>query len=80
MRVHHRNLTSLIGYCDDGINVGLIYEYMAKGNLSEYLSGLNSLIPYYTIFIYYSDLIYCILHIAKFLYLKQKKKGGLVNS
>ncbi|XWS20199.1 hypothetical protein CRYUN_Cryun31cG0079400 [Craigia yunnanensis] len=38
LRVHHRNLTSLIGYCDDGTNMGLIYEYMAKGNLSEYLS------------------------------------------
>ncbi|XVE52000.1 hypothetical protein DITRI_Ditri02bG0085200 [Diplodiscus trichospermus] len=38
LRVHHRNLTSLIGYCDDGVNTGLIYEYMAKGNLLEYLS------------------------------------------
>ncbi|XWS12023.1 hypothetical protein CRYUN_Cryun37aG0054800 [Craigia yunnanensis] len=38
LRVHHRNLTTLIGYCDDGTNMGLIYEYMAKGNLAEYLS------------------------------------------
>ncbi|XP_039017571.1 probable LRR receptor-like protein kinase At1g51890 [Hibiscus syriacus] len=37
LRVHHRNLTTLIGYCDDGNNMGLIYEYMAKGNLAEHL-------------------------------------------
>ncbi|KAK8664312.1 hypothetical protein V6N13_084109 [Hibiscus sabdariffa] len=39
LRVHHRNLTPLIGYCDDGTNLGLIYEFMAEGNLSEHLSG-----------------------------------------
>ncbi|GLT58366.1 hypothetical protein SLA2020_312640 [Shorea laevis] len=38
LRVHHRNLTSLIGYCAEGNNLGLIYEYMAKGNLAELLS------------------------------------------
>ncbi|XP_022714520.1 LRR receptor-like serine/threonine-protein kinase IOS1 [Durio zibethinus] len=42
LRVHHRNLTTLIGYCDDGTNMGLIYEYMAKGNLLEYLSDSRS--------------------------------------
>ncbi|GMI93761.1 IMPAIRED OOMYCETE SUSCEPTIBILITY 1 [Hibiscus trionum] len=42
LRVHHRNLTTLIGYCDDGTNLGLIYEFMAKGNLSEHLSGNSS--------------------------------------
>ncbi|XP_020968046.1 probable LRR receptor-like serine/threonine-protein kinase At1g05700 [Arachis ipaensis] len=39
MVVHHRNLTSLIGYCNDESNIGLIYEYMANGNLEEHLSG-----------------------------------------
>ncbi|GMI82110.1 IMPAIRED OOMYCETE SUSCEPTIBILITY 1 [Hibiscus trionum] len=37
LRVHHRNLTTLIGYCDDGSNMGLIYEYMAEGNLAQHL-------------------------------------------
>ncbi|KAK2406290.1 LRR receptor serine/threonine-protein kinase IOS1 [Trifolium repens] len=42
MRVHHKNLTSLIGYCNEGNNIGLIYEYMANGNLDELLSGKSS--------------------------------------
>ncbi|XVE70540.1 hypothetical protein DITRI_Ditri10aG0080200 [Diplodiscus trichospermus] len=42
MRVHHRNLASFIGYCDDGRNMALIYEYMANGNLKNYLSHKNS--------------------------------------
>ncbi|KAL5755891.1 hypothetical protein ACOSQ2_020637 [Xanthoceras sorbifolium] len=37
MRVHHRNLVSFIGYCNDGTNFGIIYEYMAGGNLQQYL-------------------------------------------
>ncbi|CAB4309637.1 unnamed protein product [Prunus armeniaca] len=40
MRVHHINLTSLVGYCNDENHVGLVYEYMENGNLQAYLSGL----------------------------------------
>ncbi|XP_031268854.1 probable LRR receptor-like serine/threonine-protein kinase At1g05700 [Pistacia vera] len=39
MRVHHRNLTTLVGYYIEGTNMGLIYEYMPKGTLEQHLSG-----------------------------------------
>ncbi|KEH18240.1 LRR receptor-like kinase [Medicago truncatula] len=42
MIVHHRNLVSLIGYCDEGEIKALIYEYMTNGNLQQYLLVENS--------------------------------------
>ncbi|PKI65819.1 hypothetical protein CRG98_013773 [Punica granatum] len=43
LTVHHRNLASFIGYCDDLMNMALIYEYLANGNLKNFLSGLEYL-------------------------------------
>ncbi|XP_028756237.1 receptor-like protein kinase At3g21340 [Neltuma alba] len=43
MVVHHRNLISLVGYCDDGDTKALLYEYMIEGNLRQKLSGLDYL-------------------------------------
>ncbi|CAJ2661142.1 unnamed protein product [Trifolium pratense] len=39
--VHHKYLTGLIGYCDNGTNMALIYEYMANGDLAKHLSDKN---------------------------------------
>ncbi|XP_066336156.1 probable LRR receptor-like serine/threonine-protein kinase At1g05700 isoform X2 [Miscanthus floridulus] len=40
-KVHHRNLVSLIGYCCEGDHLGLVYEYMSQGSLSNRLRGEN---------------------------------------
>nr|VDD09428.1 unnamed protein product [Brassica oleracea] len=39
MRVHHINLVSLAGYCDERDHLALAYEYMANRDLKEHLSG-----------------------------------------
>ncbi|XAR53273.1 Non-specific serine/threonine protein kinase [Bertholletia excelsa] len=36
-RAHHRNLVRLIGYCIDGPNRLLVYEYMSNGSLADAL-------------------------------------------
>ncbi|KAJ8756112.1 hypothetical protein K2173_024659 [Erythroxylum novogranatense] len=41
LRVHHRNLTTLVGYCYEDTNMALIYEFMANGNLEDHLSDKN---------------------------------------
>ncbi|KAF8411656.1 hypothetical protein HHK36_004214 [Tetracentron sinense] len=36
-RTHHRNLVRLLGYCQDGPNRLLVYEYMSNGSLADFL-------------------------------------------
>ncbi|XP_022964081.1 putative leucine-rich repeat receptor-like protein kinase At2g19210, partial [Cucurbita moschata] len=40
--VHHRNLVSLVGYCDEAENKALIYEFMGNGNLGNLLSDSSA--------------------------------------
>jgi serine/threonine protein kinase len=36
-QLHHQNLVKLIGYCSDGDNRLLVYEFMPKGILENQL-------------------------------------------
>nr|XP_043611870.1 G-type lectin S-receptor-like serine/threonine-protein kinase LECRK3 [Erigeron canadensis] len=38
-RTHHKNLVQLLGFCDEGENRLLVYEYMSNGTLASFLFG-----------------------------------------
>ncbi|KAH7437081.1 hypothetical protein KP509_05G055400 [Ceratopteris richardii] len=41
-RIHHRNLVSLIGFCDDEDEQMLVYEFMENGSLNDHLMSASS--------------------------------------
>ncbi|XP_039137794.1 G-type lectin S-receptor-like serine/threonine-protein kinase LECRK3 [Dioscorea cayenensis subsp. rotundata] len=38
-QTHHKNLVRLFGYCDEGTNRLLVYEFMSNGSLTNFLFG-----------------------------------------
>jgi len=38
-RVHHRNITSLVGFCQDEDEQILLYEYLSNSDLQTHLHG-----------------------------------------
>ncbi|XXG48669.1 hypothetical protein AAC387_Pa02g3052 [Persea americana] len=38
-RIHHKNLVQLLGYCHEGPNLLLIYDFMRNGSLANFLFG-----------------------------------------
>ncbi|CAM8957333.1 unnamed protein product [Rhodiola kirilowii] len=46
MRVHHRNIVSLVGYCKHPKHMALIYEYMPNGTVRQQLSDLSNVLTW----------------------------------
>ncbi|KAF3440203.1 hypothetical protein FNV43_RR18484 [Rhamnella rubrinervis] len=45
-QLRHRNLVQLIGWCHDGVEFLLVYEFMPNGNLDSHLFGNKSLLTW----------------------------------
>ncbi|XP_044399103.1 rust resistance kinase Lr10-like [Triticum aestivum] len=43
-RIHHTNIVRLLGFCSEGTRRALIYEFMPKDSLEEYIFSGNSVI------------------------------------
>lgn len=57
--LHHPNLVNLIGYCADGDQRLLVYEYMPLGSLEDHLHGLY--LPQCLLSSFFSNFSFCIL-------------------
>lgn len=55
--LHHPNLVNLIGYCADGDQRLLVYEFMPLGSLEDHLHGnFQILVLFYFILIFFNKL------------------------
>ncbi|XP_062120158.1 rust resistance kinase Lr10-like isoform X2 [Humulus lupulus] len=41
-RIHHVNVVRLVGYCADGANRALVYEFLPNGSLQQFISSPDS--------------------------------------
>lgn len=53
--LHHSNLVNLIGYCADGDQRLLVYEFMPLGSLEDHLHGIC---PLCSVGLYNSDFLF----------------------
>ncbi|KAF3784047.1 LysM domain receptor-like kinase 4, partial [Nymphaea thermarum] len=44
MTVHHKNLVSFVGFCEEDKNMVILYQYMQNGSLRDLLSGKKTII------------------------------------
>jgi len=68
IRVHHKNLASFLGYCNEVGHTAIIYEYMTNGNLEDYLSGILICSPVHSMLVLHSYLINDYTQVNKKLY------------
>jgi serine/threonine protein kinase len=63
--LHHSNLVTLIGYCTDGDQRLLVYEFMPMGSLEDHLFGKYLRYSSFTLF-YFQFCTPCLIELLIF--------------